>query len=184
MTGNLNSLLQSVDPQWSQTTSTVFTVSTVESKPIHSLHSVHSVHSGVHSVHSSVHSVECKPRWKPNCSQNCTAALKAKWQQYKEKKNVGLAMLNSDDFNVKLMIINCPSPILATNDVAAALRFIFNSQDFGKILLKAMISRSVSAGGEQMLPTLPSRKYKYEIKIIIYFLLSNGLTSSLVTQHC
>ena len=43
-------------------------------------------------------------------------------------------MLNSDDFNVKLMIIICPSPILATNDVAAALHFIFNSQDFGKIL--------------------------------------------------
>ena len=30
-------------------------------------------------------------------------------------------MLNSDDFNVKLMIIICPSPILATNDVAAIL---------------------------------------------------------------
>ena len=128
--------------------------------------------------------MESKPRWKPNCSQNYTAALKAKCQQYKGQKNLGLAMLNSDDFNVKLMIIICPSPILATNDAAAALRFIFNSQDFGKTLGKAMISRSVSAGGEQMLPTLPSSKYKYEIKIIIYFLLSNGLTSSLVTHHC
>ena len=69
-------------------------------------------------------------------------------------------MLNSDDFNVKLMIIICPSPILATNDVAAALRFIFNSQDFGKILGKAMISRSASAGGERVLPIIFSEAFK------------------------